>query len=143
MKKRPLQHAPIPSPCSRGFSMLMVLMILVILATLGLALRQLTVTHHMETAQSLAIRQAQLAARSALDWARNRLVVGNQDCNGLPTSLVVEGITVTFACIDKTPAPKEGTTNLRAFKVTASATVNTGEAAEANRTLWIEVYDER
>ncbi len=123
--------------------MLMVLIILVVLAALGLALRQLTVTHHLETAQSLAVRQAQLAARSALDWTRNRLVAGNQDCSGMPTSLDVEGITVTLVCTEKTPAPKEGSTELHAFKVTASATVNTGEAAEASRTLRMEVFDER
>lgn len=123
--------------------MLMVLIILMVLAALGLALRQLTVTHHLETAQSLAVRQAQLAARSALDWARNRLVVEDQECSGVQGSFNVDDVTVTLVCTKKTPEPYEGTTKLHAFKVTASATVNTGEAAEATRTLRMDVFDAR
>lgn len=143
MKRTSFQRLASPSTSCLGFSMLVVVFILVVLASLSLALRQLTVTHHLETSQTLAVRQAQLAARSALDWARYRLVVQDALCSDLPASLVVDGITVNLECSEKTPVPREGSTLIHTFSITAMATVNSGQADEAKRGFKIEVFDAR
>jgi len=131
----------LPQRCTaRGFSMLMVLWILVALAALGIALRQLAVTQHLETAQSLAVRQAQLAARSALDWGRHQLVTAGQACTAVPASLTVDGVAVGLKCVAS--GFTEGAQGFSAFTLTATATVDPGSLTEAKRQLRIYLVRE-
>lgn len=130
---------------ARGFAMMLVLFILVALAALALTMRELAVTQHLETAQSLSVRQAQLAARSAIDWSRAAISADEWSCTpagacqGPPASLTIDGVGVGLAC--RCASFFELDQERRSYEVTALAIAADGSVSEARRSLRATILD--
>lgn len=120
----------------RGFSIIAVVFILVVLAGLGAVIVQLGATQHLGTLMAQEGRQAWYAARAGLEWGRHRATNG-QPCTG---TLSFAGFDVNVTCISSLVT--EGDEQLNVFRITSVATAASASPAgaatrEATMTLWI------
>ena len=119
-------------PAPRGFTMISVVMILVVLATLGTALAGISTRQHLGAAAQLENTRAYQAAKAGLEWAawqtlRNPAPPGAAPACFGTTSFnpggTLSGFTVTVSC-SRTPASgtvSDGATSLAFYQVVANA----------------------
>ncbi|THF63595.1 hypothetical protein E6C76_13435 [Pseudothauera nasutitermitis] len=120
----------------RGFSIIAVIFILVVLAGLGVVIAQLGATQHLGVLAAQEGRQAWYAARAGLEVGRQRAEAGT--CTETDT-FTFQGFTITWQCQENTGI-WEGDDTLSVYALTSTATRNDGVlgqiAREAQMTLW-------
>jgi hypothetical protein len=85
------------------------------------------------------VRQAQLGARSALDWSRAAIAADEWSCTpagscqGPPASLTIDGVAVALDC--RGLSFFELDQERRSFEATAHAVAAEGSVSEARRSL--------
>ena len=84
-----------PRKRQEGVAVLSVIMIMIVLGLAGAYLAESVSGRYAATALDRYSRQADQAAASGLDWARNRALVGASCAN---TSLSYAGMTVDITC---------------------------------------------
>jgi Tfp pilus assembly protein PilX len=84
-----------PRNRQEGVAVLSVIMIMIVLGLAGAYLAESVSGRYAASALDRASRQADQAAASGLDWARNRALVGASCAN---TSLSYAGMTVAITC---------------------------------------------
>lgn len=116
---------------TRGFTLVSVLFILVVLAALGAALAQVSLRQQLGSAAEIETARAYQAARAGLEWAvfevlRNPAPPAAAPACFAPTSFTLAGLagfTVTVRCT-RTPASgtvTDGATALAFFQLVANA----------------------
>lgn len=127
-----------PNP-QQGFSLIVVLFLLVALGGLGAVITQLSTVQHLETLNALQGRQAHYAARTAADWARYRLSVAGEDCaTVLGDSLMIGGLSATVLTCTQTSVNEGGAMTM--FNLQVNVTGNAGSLDEVSRTIRMTLY---
>ncbi|MCZ6803360.1 MAG: hypothetical protein O7D86_05345 [Proteobacteria bacterium] len=143
----------------KGFSAIMAVVMILLLALLGGYMATLTTIGSLNTTQSLSAVQAWFAARSGVEWGAYQ-VLNNQSCIGFPGALInpaggAVNFNVTVTCtlnngggavasIDEgagpPPAPIVNPYNV--YAITATATRNNlGDVTYASRTINVSLFD--
>lgn len=120
----------------RGFSIITVVFVLVVLAALGGVMAQLATTQHLGMAMAQEGRQAYYAARAGLEWGRDRLLKVNS-CT--TTTLIIEGFSVTVQC-QAGNSVIEGNEQSTPYYLTSAATVQGGIYGTVSRTLQMSLW---
>jgi MSHA biogenesis protein MshP len=120
----------------RGFSIITVIFVLVVLAGLGTVMVQLGTTQHLGMAMAQDGRQAYYSARAGLEWGRYKLVFESV-CNS--ASFSVEGFDVSVGCAAR-PTVREGDTTFRSYDLTSTATQGGGLLGTVRRDLEMAVW---
>jgi len=118
-------------PRRRGFTLISVLFVLVVLTALGAALAQISLRQQLGSAAEIEAARALQGARAGLEWAafqvlRNPAPPAAAPACFAPTSFAPEGIaniTVTVSC-SRTPASgtvSDGAAELAFFELVANA----------------------
>ncbi|PTD96816.1 hypothetical protein [Pseudothauera lacus] len=120
----------------RGFSIIAVVFIMVVLSGLGAVIIQLGATQHLGTLMAQEGRQAWYATRAGVEWGRHRAASG-LPCSG---TLSFAGFDVDVSCNGSSVT--EGGEQLNVIRVTSVATATSASPAgaatrEATMTLWI------
>jgi MSHA biogenesis protein MshP len=108
----------------RGFSLPTAIFLLVILALLGAFMVSLSTTQNVMSAQDVQGSRAYNAARAGMEWALYNLQLPATTCPASPTSLTVDGFTVSVTCSLATH--DEGGTTRYIFYI--ASTASTGGA---------------
>jgi MSHA biogenesis protein MshP len=108
----------------RGFSLPTAIFLLVILALLGAFMVSLSTTQNVMSAQDVQGSRAYNAARAGMEWALYNLKLPATTCPASPTSLTVDGFTVSVTCSLATH--DEGGTTRYIFYI--ASTASTGGA---------------
>jgi MSHA biogenesis protein MshP len=82
----------------RGFSLPTAIFLLVILALLGAFMISLSSTQNVTSAQDVQGSRAYQAARGGMEWALYNLKLPATACPASPTTLTIDGFTVTVTC---------------------------------------------
>lgn len=90
------------SSVQRGFSLVSAIFLLVVMAVLGAAMMNLSVTQHIGSALDMQGARAYQAARAGIEWGMYR-TLRQATCAGGPTSFSppapgMNGLTVTVTC---------------------------------------------
>lgn len=121
---------------ARGFSIITVIFVLLVLAGLGAVIVQLSTTQHLGMAMAKDGRQAYYAARAGLEWGRRRV----QDGSCAPSStFVIEGFNVTVQCVAGTTVI-EGVEQFTPYHLTSTASLNDGVLGTVSRELRMAVW---
>ncbi|MEW5972930.1 MAG: hypothetical protein AB1713_04125 [Pseudomonadota bacterium] len=132
------EHRPEPArqASSRGFSIIAVIAILLVLAGLGAVMAQLATTQHLGLTMAQDGRQAYYAARAGLEWGRRRV----QDSLCTPSSTFnIEDFAVTVNCVAG-PTVTEGSTMLTSYNLTSTASLHAGVFGTVSRELRMAVW---
>jgi MSHA biogenesis protein MshP len=122
-----------------GFSIIVVIFLLVVLAGLGAVIAQLSATQHLGIVMALEGRQGWYAARSGLEWGRGHLAGGGACLAS--TTFAVAGHQVTVSCSGPTVVT-EGDASASIYRLVSTAR-RTGVAPgvestrEAQMSIWI------
>lgn len=81
----------------RGVSLVLVLFILAVVATLVISISNLSGTQHVNSSYSFRNSQAYFAARSGVDYAIARITAG-AGCAGVAPGLVLADYNITITC---------------------------------------------
>ena len=92
-----------------GFTILSALFLLVVLASLGAYMVNLSTAQHLSTALTVNASRAYYAAYSGMEWAASR-VRSLTACPTVPTSFSVEGFTVQLTSCSKQSVTEGGST---------------------------------
>lgn len=103
----------------RGFSLPTAIFLLVILALLGAFMISLSSSQNVMSAQDVQGSRAYQAARAGMEWAAYNLKLPATTCPASPTTLTVDGFTVTVTCSLATH--DEGGTTRYIFYVASTA----------------------
>lgn len=103
-----------------GFTILSALFLLIVLASLGAYMVNLSTAQHLSTALTVNASRAYYAAYSGLEWAADR-IVALAACPAVPTSFAVEGFTVQLTACSK-EAVSEGGSSYGVYKISIEAT---------------------
>lgn len=150
------------SPNRSGFSLPVVIFILVVIATLAGAMARLIGGGGMSTAFEVQSTRAYLAARSGLEWAANATLSSGGNCtsvNGneidfdtmIPPSSGLNDCNATIGCNDLAPNDlrrRDGTCNdvpltgsqnctVSLFLLSSNATCGTGPAQARRNLQWL------
>lgn len=120
----------------RGFSIIAVVFLLVVLTGLGVVIVQLATTQHLGLLMAQEGRQAWYAARAGAEWGRHRILHADS-C--VLTTLEVEGYSVTIACTDQAEVI-EGSELMQVYHVTSTATRNDAAIGTVTRVLRMAVW---
>ncbi len=120
----------------RGFSIIAVVFLLVVLTGLGVVIVQLATTQHLGLLMAQEGRQAWYAARAGAEWGRHRILHADS-CTA--ATLEVEGYTVTIACT-ALPEVVEGSERLRVYHVDSTATRSDAAIGTVTRVLRMAVW---
>lgn len=104
---------------NRGFSLPTAIFLLVILALLGAFMISLSSSQNVMSAQDVQGSRAYQAARAGMEWAAYNLKLPATTCPASPTTLTVDGFTVTVTCSLATH--DEGGTTRYIFYVASTA----------------------
>ncbi|MEW6569315.1 MAG: pilus assembly protein MshP [Chloroflexota bacterium] len=127
-------HRPLTS--QRGFSIITVVFVLVVLAGLGAVMVQLATTQHLGMAMAQDGRQAYYAARAGLEWGRYKLV---KEGVCAASSLTVAGFDVNVTCAAR-PEVTEGDQRFTAHDLTSTSTLDAGVLGTVRRDLQMAVW---
>ncbi|MFZ5466933.1 MAG: pilus assembly protein MshP [Pseudomonadota bacterium] len=120
----------------RGFSIITVIFVLLVLAGLGAVMVQLSTTQHLGMAMAKDGRQAYYAAWAGLEWGRKRVQEG---ICASSTAFVIEGFDVTVRCQSGTPVT-EGGEQFTSYHLTSTASLNAGVLGTVSRELRMAVW---
>lgn len=123
----------------RGFSIIAVVFILVVLAGLGAVIVQLGATQHLGTLMAQEGRQAWYAARAGLEWGRHRAINAGS-CAASTTHTDLFGFRVEVQCAAQVMT--EGARQLTVYQLTSVATANVGALDEARREARMSVWED-
>ena len=119
---------------ARGFSIIAVLFILVVLAGFGVVMAQLSITQQVGSALSIEGRQAWNAARDGLEWGRARAANGHCTAS---TEFELRGFDVRVTCAESTVIEGEDLRIVTQLVSRAQRESPAGPVArEGNLTLW-------
>lgn len=102
-------------PLQRGFAAIAAIFLVVVLAALGAFMVTFSDTQHLTSAQDVQGSRAYWAARAGVEWGIASTVSA---CSALPTSLAIDGFTVTVTCAQSTYSDSD-TVNM--FSITSVA----------------------
>ncbi|MGK0673785.1 MAG: hypothetical protein ABWU16_03890 [Halothiobacillaceae bacterium] len=122
---------------SQGFSIIMVIFVLVVLAGLGVVMAQLATTQHLGLIMAQDGRQAYYAARAGLEWGRRRAQDGH--CTS-STTFNVESFSVTVQCQTWSQVVTEGTEGFISYHLTSTASLHAGAHGTVSRKLQMDVW---
>ncbi|MEW6445640.1 MAG: hypothetical protein ACOZAQ_00515 [Pseudomonadota bacterium] len=109
---------------SAGFSILVVLFILVVLSALGAVMMRVSTTQHLSSAQAKQGKQAYFAARAGVDYAVTRLDFAN-GCTRLDGAILVDGFSVVLQCTAQGTFDEGGLKRYTLYQVIATASTGT------------------
>lgn len=119
----------------RGFSLIAVVFILVVLAALGAVIAQISATQHLGSALGQDGKQAWYAVRAGLEWGRYQAQSGNSCSN----TLTFEGFEVEVTCT-LSGTFSEGSEQIQVYALTSTASRGTGTTGavsrQASMNLW-------
>lgn len=111
----------------RGFAAVAAVFLVVILAGLGAFMLTFSNTQQLTSAQDVQGSRAYWAARAGLGWGIASLTAAPANCPTSPTSLTVEGFTVTVTCT-RSAYPEAGATVV-IYRLTSRANLGAGANA--------------
>jgi MSHA biogenesis protein MshP len=131
----------------RGFSAIMAVILIVLLALIGGYMSTLTSVSSINTTVSAGTMQAWFAARSGIEWAVQQIIVAAPGaCITSPTTINLtggntNGFTVVLTCA-ASPFTESGIGTYNVYALTSIATRgNAGEPAYVSRQINISVTD--
>lgn len=122
----------------RGFSIIAVVFILVVLAGLAGVIAQLGASQHLGTLMAQEGRQAWYAARAGLEWGRHTVLHGGGCSSG---TLVLADFSVSVTC-HAHAAVSEGDANLAVFQLESVATRDHGVLGQVRREARMSIWSE-
>ncbi len=133
--------------CQRGFSAIMAVILIVLLALIGGYMATLTSVGSINTTVSAGTMQAWFAARSGVEWAVQQIIVAAPGvCIGSPTTINLSGgntsgYRVVLTCA-VTPFTESGIGTYNVYALTSRATRgNPGEPAYVSRQVNVSITD--
>jgi MSHA biogenesis protein MshP len=105
---------------ARGFSLITTLFLLVVVAGLAGYLVNLSISQQYSTALTLSALRGRHAALTGLEWVAYRINNISSSCPTVPTSMTIEGFSVSLTSCTESSVT-EGITTYSLFDVTVSA----------------------
>ena len=129
----------------QGFSIIMVVILIVLFALIGGYMATLTSVGSINTTISAGSMQAWFAARSGIEWAAQQIIVAAPGaCAAAPINLAggnTDGYTVTVTC-GVTPYTESGIGTYNVYALTSRATKgNPGDIAYVAKQINISITD--
>lgn len=133
--------------CQRGFSAIVAVILIVLLALVGGYMSTLTSVSSINTTVSAGTMQAWFAARSGIEWAVQQIIVTSPgSCISSPTTInltggSLNGFSVTLTCVPSSFTESGiGTYNVYALTSRASRG-NPGDIAFVSRQVNLSITD--
>lgn len=130
--------------CQRGFSAIMAVVLIVLLALLGGYMATQVSVGSINTTVSAGTMQAWFAARSGIEWAVRDLIVGSATCTSPTFNLSggnTSGFNVVLTCTSSS-FTEAGVGTYNVYALTARATRgNPGDIAYVSRQINLSVTD--
>lgn len=132
----------------RGFSAIMAVVLIVLLALIGGYMATLTSVSSLNTTTSAGTMQAWFAARSGIEWAVQQIIVTAPGaCFPSPITINLtggntNGYTVVLTCAPPTPFTELGIGGYNVYALTARATRgNAGSHGYVSRQINVSITD--
>lgn len=127
----PERRRPARGPRGRGFTLVTVLFVLVVLTALGAAITQISLRQHLGSAAEIESARALQSARAGLEWAAFQVLRNPAPPAAAPACFAttsfsaagLAGFTVTVSCT-RTPGSgtvSDGATDLAFYRLVANA----------------------
>jgi MSHA biogenesis protein MshP len=111
---------------ARGFALMMAVFLIVTLAAVGVYLLTISTGQLQAATQDEQGALAYQAARTGVEWAAYRLLIGGASCAGINQTLPLQqglaGFSVQVACASATET--EGVNSIEVFQITATGCNN-------------------